>query len=107
MKAEPKVTRAQLTSWCPEGRGSQPLGYHHEIPALEHENARSKGKDEENRELNERLQAVFREIKKERDTDDPETGPRFVLQWRIFPNASNPKINDPGQCGCGCSCGCG
>jgi hypothetical protein len=103
MKAEPKVTRAQLRSWCPEPRGNQPLGYHHEIPAMEHENASSEGKDEENRMLHRRLAAVVGEVKG-RDSDDPETGPRFVLQWRIFPNASNPKSNDAGQCGCSCGC---
>jgi hypothetical protein len=41
MKTEPKVTKEQLVSWCPEQRGEQPVGYHHEIPALEFENAAS------------------------------------------------------------------
>ena len=105
MKAEPKVTKAQLKSWCPAPRGNQPAGYHHEIPALEFENASSKGKDEENRALNKRLAAIVQEVKG-RDSDDPETGARFVLQWRIFPNAANPNVNKAEQCGCGCSCGC-
>ena len=96
MRAEPKVTKEQLKSWCPEPRGNQPIGYHHEIPALEHENASSRGKDTENRELNDKLVAVFREIK----------GDQFVLQWRMFPNAANPKTHSPESCGCGCSCGC-
>ena len=43
---------------------------------------------------------------KGRDGDNPETGARFVLQWRIFPNASNPNVNKAEQCGCGCSCAC-
>ena len=40
------------------------------------------------------------------DPKDPEKGPRFVIQSRMFANASNPNINNPAQCGCGCSCGC-
>src|SRR5262249_2654912 len=33
--------------------------------------------------------------------------PRFVIVWRIFPNAANPVVSAglPGTCGCGCSCG--
>jgi len=97
MRTEPKVTKEQLVSWCPEPRGNQPVGYHHEIPALEFENAASRDKDAENRLLNQKLLATFREFKK----DD-----RFILQWRMFPNASHPAVKNPDGCGCGCSCGC-
>ena len=106
MKTEPKVTKAQVKSWCPRPRGVQDPGNHARIPALEFENAGSTGKDAENRELNRRIIEVFKAIK-QRDGENPETGPRFIIQWRIFPNASNAIANDPNQCGCGCSCGCG
>lgn len=105
MKTEPKLTRAQVKGWCPKPRGNQDPGNHSEIPGLRNENADKQGFDE-NRELTRRIVAAFQEIKK-RDGTDPETGPRFVVQWRIFPNASNPISRDPNQCGCGCSCGCG
>ncbi len=106
MKTEPKVTRAQVKGWCPKPRGNQEVGHHAEIPALEYENANTTGGFDENRKLTLAIIAAFKDIKK-RDGTDPETGPRFVLQWRIFPNASNPISRDPSQCGCGCSCGCG
>jgi hypothetical protein len=112
MKTSPKFTKNQLISWCPQPRGSQPIGHHSAIPALDNENSETPpaggyvGGYEENRLLNQKLLAAFREVKK-RDGDDPETGPRFLLQWRIFPNAANPVSSDPNQCGCGCSCGCG
>jgi hypothetical protein len=106
MKTEPKLTKAQVKSWCPRPRGDQDPGNHARIPALESENASSTGKDAENRELNRRIVEVFKAIK-QRDGDNPETAPRFVIQWRIFPNASNAIASDPSQCGCGCSCGCG
>jgi len=105
MKTEPKLTKAEVKSWCPRPRGAQDPGTHARIPGLEYENASSAGKDAENRKLNEEIVKVFRGIK-QRDGTDPETGPRFIIQWRIFPNASNANASDPNQCGCGCSCGC-
>jgi hypothetical protein len=73
---------------------------------LINENAESKGKDIENLRLRDRILSAFKEVKQQYDSSDPETGPRFVLQWRIFPNSKNAIANDPNQCGCGCSCGC-
>jgi hypothetical protein len=105
MKTTPKLTKAQIKSWCPQPRGDQEPGHHGEIPALDHENANTTGGYAENRELTEKILEAFKAIKK-RDSEDPDTGPRFVLQWRIFPNALNTNSADPNQCGCGCSCGC-
>lgn len=105
MKTEPKLTKAIVKSWCPRPRGEQDPGNHARVPPLEFENAASAGKDAENRRLNDEIIKLFRTIK-ERDGKDPETGPRFIIQWRIFPNAANPIASDPNQCGCGCSCGC-
>ncbi len=105
MRTKPKATRAIVKSWCPKPRGDQDPGEHAEIPGLDYENADPKG-FAENRELTRQIVAAFQAIKK-RDSADPETGPRFVIQWRIFPNASNPISADPNQCSCGCSCGCG
>jgi hypothetical protein len=102
MKTEPKVTVAEVKSWCPKRLGGdQPDGIHAQVPALVNENAKSRGKDVENLKLRDAVLAALRQIK-----PGDSAGPRFVLQWRIFPNASNPNSADPNQCGCGCSCGC-
>jgi hypothetical protein len=112
MKTTPKLTKAQIKSWCPQPRGDQAPGHHGEVPALDNENASTPpaggytGGYDENRQLTEKILEAFKSIKK-RDSEDPDTGGRFVLQWRIFPNALNPNSRDPNQCGCGCSCGCG
>ena len=93
---DPKVTKEQVLSWCPEPRGDQDPGNHHEVPAMRYENASSSpGKEAENRELGRQLIATFEAYK---------PGDRFVLQWRMFPNADSA---DEPHDGCGCSCGCG
>ena len=84
-----------MLSWCPEPRGDQDVGNHAEVPAMRYEDAASQGKDVENRELGRQLIATFAAYK---------PGDRFVLQWRMFPNANS---TDEHQDGCGCSCGCG
>jgi hypothetical protein len=96
MNTEPKVTKEQVVSWCPEPRGLQAPGCHAEIPAMSGENANSAGKFEENRRLGDRLLETFRAAK---------PGGRFVLQWRMFPKRPDGSTQD--SCGCGCSCGCG
>src|SRR5262245_48833437 len=96
MSAEPKVTKGQVVSWCPEPRGLQAPGCHAEIPAMTGENASSAGKFEENRQLGDALLSTFR---------DKKPGGRFVLQWRMFPKRADGSRQD--SCGCGCSCGCG
>jgi hypothetical protein len=107
MKTEPKVTKADVISWCPKRlHGDQDDGTHADVPGLTNENAVDYGKDTVNLELRDQVLSVFRKVKQQNDSSDPETGPRFVLQWRIFPNASNQISRDPNQCGCGCSCGC-
>jgi hypothetical protein len=107
MKTEPKLTKSDVKSWCPKRLGgAEPDGIHAEVPKLINENAESKGKDIENLRLRDRILSAFKEVKQQYDNSDPETGPRFVLQWRIFPNSKNTIANDPNQCGCGCSCGC-
>jgi hypothetical protein len=98
MKTDPKVTKQQVLDWCPQPRGLQEPGNHSEIPAMRYENAGSVGKDKENRDLSKKIIAAFKEGK---------PSGRFVLQWRMFPNAAHPDANKPDGCGCGCSCGCG
>jgi hypothetical protein len=96
MTTQPKVTKEQVISWCPEPRGLQASGCHAEIPAMSGEDAASAGKYQENRQLGDSLLAAFRAGK---------PGGRFVLQWRMFPQRSDGSRQD--SCGCGCSCGCG
>lgn len=98
MKTRPMATKDQMVSWCPTPRGAQQPGMHAEIPALRNENAKEKGKEEENRLLGEKIIAAFKAGK---------PGGRFVLHWRMFPNASHPDNQKADSCGCGCSCGCG
>jgi hypothetical protein len=96
MKTEPKVTKDDVLSWCPKPRGDQDPGNHAEIPPMRLEDAKSKGKDVENRELSKKLVETFERYK---------PGDRFVLQWRMFPKLDSAAPSD--SCGCGCSCGCG
>jgi hypothetical protein len=107
MKVEPKLTRAQVKEWCPKPRGLEEPGNHAKMPSMQYENAGPK-ELEDNRRLTQEISAAFKRIKSYANDDpkDPEKGPRFVIQWRMFANASNPNINNPAQCGCGCSCGC-
>jgi hypothetical protein len=95
IRTEPKVTKEDVLSWCPEPRGDQKPGFHAEIPAMRLENAAAYGKDDENRVLGDKLVEAFQQNK-------PTHG-NFVLQWRMFPKLDAP----PASCGCGCSCGCG
>ena len=98
MKTEPKVTKergAELVSQTPRGSGAW-QSCRDSRDALE--NASAGGKDAENRELGRHIIDTFKTYK---------PGDRFVLQWRMFPNASNPANDRPDSCSCGCSCGCG
>jgi hypothetical protein len=106
MQVEPKITRAQAKEWCPKPRGLQEPGNHAAVPAMSKENADAKALAE-NRQLTGEIVAAFKRIKKSDDPTDPEKGPRFVIQWRMFANASNPNNGKPDHCGCGCSCSCG
>jgi hypothetical protein len=107
MKTEPKVTLAEVKSWCPKRLGGdQDDGTHAGVPGLINENAKDYGKDTENLRLRDQVLSAFKQVKQKYDSADTEHGPRFVLQWRIFPNASNKIASDPSSCGCGCSCGC-
>jgi hypothetical protein len=39
-----------------------------------------------------------------------EHGPKFVIGWRLYPNANHPLWKSEHEqhiCGCGCGCGCG
>lgn len=54
-----------------------------------------------NRELAERINAAMRDLK----TSD-ESGSRFVLAWRMYPNNEHPTWHDPDVHSCGCGCGC-
>jgi hypothetical protein len=108
MQVEPKLTKAQAVDWCPKPRGKEDKGNHARIPAMTNENADTDPKAyEENRQLTREIVAAFQRIKKSDDPKDPERGPRFVIQWRMFANASNPNNGNPDHCGCGCSCACG
>jgi hypothetical protein len=104
--ANPKVTLQQSLDWCPEPRGLQPKGTHAPIPPMTGENAEAAGQGEVNRQLSDRIAQLMHEMKKNDDPNDPNAGPRFVIQWRMFPNGANKYVQQ-GQCGCGCSCGCG
>jgi hypothetical protein len=109
MKTTPKVTLAEVKSWCPVPRGNQTPGHHANVPPLDNENAPSPGGYDDNRTLTQKIVTAFLNTKPVDPVVSgiPDSGPRFVIQWRIFPNASNPIAADPNQCGCGCSCGCG
>lgn len=54
-----------------------------------------------NRELAERINKAVSELK----TSD-EDGGRFVLAWRLYPNADHPTWNEKDVHYCGCGCGC-
>jgi hypothetical protein len=108
MKTTPQQTKADVKSWCPQPRGDEQPGHHHEIPALDNENAAKTNGYAQNRQLTQAIVDAFHKVKPIDPVVPgvPDSGPRFVIQWRIFPNASNPIAADPNQCGCGCTCGC-
>jgi hypothetical protein len=56
---------------------------------------------ESNRKLAERINAAVNDLK----TSD-EDGARFVLAWRMYPNADHPAWNQKDVHYCGCGCGC-
>ena len=105
MQVEPKKTGREVLDWCPQPRGRQVPGNHATVPPLSEENA-DVAASAENRQLNKLIHAAFEIIKKSDDPTDRVKGPRFVIQWRMFANASNPNNGNPDHCGCGCSCGC-
>jgi hypothetical protein len=105
--ATPKVTRRDVMDWCPVPRGKQPKGVHEEVPEMTGENADTDPAGfAQNRILAKQIATALHTLKKNDNPADDDKGPRFVIQWRLFPNASNPKAAAD-QCGCGCSCGCG
>jgi hypothetical protein len=104
--SSPRVTLRQILDWCPEPRGVMPKGSHAPIPTMTGENAEGAGEADVNRQMGDRIAQVLHEMKVNDDPSDPNAGPRFVIQWRMFPNAANKQVQ-AGQCGCGCSCGCG
>jgi hypothetical protein len=54
-----------------------------------------------NRKLAKQIQAAVKDLK---ETDGGK--PRFVLAWRMYPNADSPHWSK-NEHSCGCSCGCG
>lgn len=106
MQVEPKLTKKQVTDWCPKPRGTMEPGNHDKVPGLTKENADAKALAE-NRQLTKEIAEAFRRIKDPNAKTPQER--RFVIQWRMFANADNPNIYKVGaeQCGCGCSCSCG
>jgi len=96
IQTRPKLTKKQITDWCPTPRGLQTPGHHAQISPMDDENAASQGKVQENRILGDKLVETFKQFK--------QPNGRFVLQWRMFPNAADTSSY---TCGCGCSCGCG
>jgi hypothetical protein len=116
MKAVPKKTKADLQSLLPKrlggGQGDVPLPggspgemgqSHAAIPSLISDTDEKSGSDGQNRTLNTQFRATMNQFKPP-DNPDPDKGPRFVLIWRMYPNANNDVIKNSSNCGCGCSC---
>jgi hypothetical protein len=98
----PKMTRVKLRKSArrtSRGAGRVPL------PGVKtdarHAQATDKRGYKTNRELADMITDAVR-AKKRRD----KYGARFVLGWRLYPNAEHPdwKKKDVHSCGCGCGC---
>jgi hypothetical protein len=107
--AQPSVTQADAAGWNTPSTAEND-GVHQQVPALTQENAaNNQSAFNANRQLG---QALIAQLKQKKGVDPavaghPKSGTRFVLEWRIFPNAENPNVGHEAQCGCGCSCACG
>src|SRR5262249_1900188 len=108
MKATPRMTRSALLSLLP-ARAAGPSGLapvttpsgtfdqHGAFPALQSDaparTLPSPFADRENRVFAEKLRGEFKTflttIKPNDPPHDQDTGPRFVLVWRMYPNANN------------------
>lgn len=126
MKATPRMTRAESLNLLP-ARIAGPLGatglpqtttpagtfdQHGALPALQSDapdRTMPPGAEAENRAFAARLRTEFNTFLTTIKPNDPphnqDAGPRFVLVWRMYPNAHNPHVASSGGCGCGCSCG--
>ncbi len=115
MKADPKRTKDQLKKLLPKrlggGQDDVPLAggpgqmgqFHAAIDRLISDTDARPGADAENRNLNTAIDAALSNCKPV-DNADPDKGPRFVLIWRMYPNANNDVVKNSSNCGCGCSC---
>jgi hypothetical protein len=88
MRARPPMTRDALGGQLPVLTGPDPANR----PPQEGGNATG-----ENNLLKDAIKKAFKEnkINKSRNNDDPnnpDKGPRFVLAWRMYPNANNTHI---------------
>jgi hypothetical protein len=118
MKARPKTTAAELKKLLPRRLGGEQLDtpgleHHAQLVALDADPlARVSPPDADGE--NRTIAAAMRDVIKGNptigwkgkpiDSNDPVTGPRFVMTWRMYPNALNAHVQTSGQCGCGCSC---
>jgi|SRR5262245_20415280 len=98
----PKLTRRTLQAGArktSQGKRRVPLpGVKTDVS---HAQATDKCGYRANRELAKLIKAAVREKKK---TD--KHGAKFILGWRLYPNADHPAWKDKDVHSCGCGCGC-
>jgi hypothetical protein len=100
MRARPTKTKDTLGGQLPALTDPDPANR----PPQEGGNATG-----ENSLLKDAIKKAFKDnkINKSHNNDDP-NNPRFLLAWRMYPNANNAHIQQAtqpgGSCGCGCSC---
>jgi hypothetical protein len=58
---------------------------------------------EENLKLKKAIVQAFRDCK---GIDPTDPNPRWLLAWRMYPNANHPDWQGGGMDSCGCNCGC-
>jgi len=120
MKARPTTTAAEVKKLLPTRLGGEQLKttdnleHHAQLVALDADpldRVNPPNADGENREIAAAIRNVIKgsptigwKGKPNDNPSDPLKGPRFVMTWRMYPNALNAHVQTSGQCGCGCSC---
>jgi hypothetical protein len=98
----PKLTRAKLRASARKtsgGKGRKPL------PGVKTDARHAQATDKCGYQANRDLARLIREAVRSKKQSD-KRGARFVLGWRLYPNAQHPdwKNKDVHSCGCGCGC---
>jgi hypothetical protein len=97
MRTRPLIKAGDLVGHQVQLPGFNPLPDPEHRPPEEGGNATG-----ENSSLKAAINKAFKENKIDKAHNN-DGGPRFVLAWRMYPNANNTHAQSS-SCGCGCSC---
>jgi hypothetical protein len=98
----PKLSRAKLQKGAlktSQGKGRVPL------PGVKTDAKHARATDKCGYQANRELSALIGKAVRAKKSSD-KRGARFVLAWRLYPNAEHPSWNSKDVHSCGCGCGC-